>query len=148
MIYQKFVRFLVLDRPLQMRFLACGVCLVILVIQLRISGAQSRQLAALKAQKSLIAQIPVMERMIRANTVITSEQNGQIVPLKYKLEGITVTDGVPYALIDGIVYAEGDTVGIYQVEKLLMNEMTLKNSETQETKILHVLEELNEEADK
>ena len=142
-IYNKFFRAFVFDPSLKMWGLILIGLLGALFIQLRIVGGQLETLRQVKAERSLVQRIPSMEKTIRDNTIVTAGGGHSPAKVELRLEGITIQEGSPYALIDGIVYGEGDFIGNYTVEKILMEpggggQASLKDKETQEMKILYV----------
>ena len=135
----QFSKFLRTDTLLRSKILIFAACIVVLLIQLKIFGSKAAQVAQAKAQKDLVQRIPSMEKSIQARATAVNEQN--LAKVVLHLEGTTIREGVPYALIDGVVYAQGDSVGNYSVEEIVMGKVgkvTLKNKEKEEIKILYV----------
>ena len=138
--YNKFVRAFLFDPKLRSQTLFFAGGFIVILFQLKIIGTQIKELSRAQSQKALVAKIPSLEKTVRAHTIMTENMN-KLAKVQLILEGATIKEGVPYALIGGIVYAEGDTIGNYTVEKILMDEggkAILKDQETQEIKILHV----------
>ena len=134
-----FSKFSRIDPLLRSKILIFAACVVVLLIQLKIFGSKAVQVSQAKAQKDLVQRIPSMEKSIQARTIVIDERN--MAKKELHLEGTTIREGIPYALIDGVVYAQGDSVDNYSVEEIVMGKVgkvTLKNNKTQEIKILVV----------
>ena len=135
----QFFKFSRIDPLLRSKIFIFAACVVVLLIQLKIFGSKAVQVSQAKAQKDLVQRIPSMEKSIQARAIVIDEQN--MAKREIHLEGTTIREGIPYALIDGVVYAQGDSVDNYSVEEIVMGKVgkvTLKNNKTQEIKILVV----------
>jgi hypothetical protein len=138
--YYKILRAFLVDPQLQVRGLVLLTLVVIFLFQAKAIGNQSKAIRQVNDQKALVAKIPAMEKTIQANTIVTGHLN-TVTKVAFNLEGTTIREGVPYALIDGVVYAEGDTIGNYKIETIILEQggqVTLRDEKTQEIKVLYV----------
>ena len=138
----KFVRAILFDRQVRARGVKLIVGLAGLFILANIVGGQSRTLRQVKTNRALVQKIPSLEKAVRDHTIVTQDLT-TIGKVQLILQGATIQEGAPYALIDGVVYGEGDTIGNDLIEKIIMEpggggQVTLKNKETQEIKMLYV----------
>jgi hypothetical protein len=139
-ITHKYIRTFLMDRPFQGRGVAMVALVAILLTGLQVTGNQLKNIQNMKAKKALVERIPEMEKKIRTHTSVTGEGTS-LSKINFNLEGVTIKEGIPYALIDGVAYGVGDTIGTYTVENILMEQggrVDLKNKETQENKTLYV----------
>ena len=107
-------------------------CILSLVVfsEVLILAHGNKQLDKLMAEKMLVMRIDAMERALSfsdvraANRLMTKTAAGEP---QYRLRGITISNGVPYAIIDKLVYAEGDIIGEYRIVKITRDSVLLEN---------------------
>ena len=136
----KFLRSLPSDPQLALKVLIFIFCSVGFFAEYKIFWGVKKEFNQVKSQSLLVQRIPSMEQTIRDHTVVT-EMGTELKKFQFNLYGTLIREGVPYALIDGTNYAEGDAIGNYTVEKILMEhggQVILRNKETQEEKTLVV----------
>lgn len=131
------------DRSLQWR--AIILCFLILggIWQVGILSQGKGDLSRLRAERE-----QEMERLASDAQGDVSGQNVMITvrdeygqKKKYILEGITTRDGKFIALINGAVYAQGDKIDGYVVDKITLNTTTMINPATQEIRTIRFREQ-------
>ncbi len=115
------------------------VCVVVMAIELKIFFGQGHKLSKLKLEKRLVESITGMEKTILAHTVRTADKT-QLSKVEFIFRGTIFKNGIPYALIDDMVYAEGDSIGEYTVARITRNGTTLENKFTREIRKLYFQE--------
>ena len=138
----KYLRFILKDPDCRLRIIIFAIALFMIYSQLGVQKSLKAELGAIKAKKDMVASIPKMEETIRANTIITeiAHPQPQIAKVEFVLLGMTIKEGVPYALIDENIYKEGDTLGDYTVVRISRGGVVLENKLKQETKNLYFTE--------
>ena len=145
MIVTKILRLMVYELPFLLRTLIIFIGFGIVALELKVVQEQSRQYAQINNEKALVMRIPEMEKTIRAHTIrvmaVEAEHPNpqpqvQIAKIEFDLQGTSIKDGVPYALIDERIYKEGDMLGDYTVTEITRGSVKLENPLTKETKNL------------
>lgn len=145
----KYLRFLLLDHTIRIRVAIFLALWILISFQGGTLKTQGKELSRIKTEKELVLKIPNMEKTIKAHTIIATEmaapgdgtQSGeQIVKVEFILKGMTIKNGIPYALIDENIYKEGDTLGEYAIMKISRAGVVMQNNLTQEIKQLYFIE--------
>ena len=135
----KFFRFFFVEGQFRLKSGLFFIFLFIIGLQFQILQIEERQLAKLRAQKNLVMRIKEMEKVVEVNTVRTllgKKPHVPIAGIKYHLTGTSITDSVPYAIIDDLIYTEGDTIGEYTVVKIAKDSAVLESRLTKKVKKL------------
>jgi len=93
-------------------------------------------LKAAKAEKELVLNIPIMEKLLEARSMKKSVRTVEAEEGPISLEGTYVKDGVAYALINGTILSVGDMYGDYEIASIEFGVAVLDNQLTKERKIL------------
>ena len=108
------------------------ILLAIIALEFPAERKQSQLYSKFKKEKDLIARIPEMEQMVRVN-FLTPESAVKVV---YDLQGTSIKNGVPYALIDGNIFKQGDRIGPFEITEITARIVRFQNPLTQEVKEL------------
>ncbi len=120
-----------------LRFVVVLLGAGILFTQVKAVQQQAREYAKLTKEKGLIARIPEMKNKIHTHTLMTmppEQLKIQINEVEFTLEGTSIEDGIPFALIDGTIYKEGDIIKDYRIVEIKHGSITLENTSTKEIK--------------
>ena len=132
---QKLFRFIVRESHFRFQCMVVLGIVGLICVQGAIVRKQSAQMAALKAQRDLVAQIPEMQAILEKRIVtpqMIEAAEAQIVRIESVLQGTMRQDGVYNALIDGQVYSRGDTIEDFWIVEIGMDSISLENSLTRE----------------
>ena len=131
-ISNKYLRLVVLDPNVRVGLIGLMIGLVILAIELKMVNQANAQLKQAMQDSDLVKRIPEMERKLRV-----SARRG-MTSAEYRFEGITISDGISYAVINGAIYKIGDLVGDDTVKDIQKGTVVLENQETKEIKNLYL----------
>lgn len=96
---------------------------------------QFGRLSKVRAEKQLIAQIPVLEKKIRSGSGATSGTfKDEKDPV---LKGIFMQDNIYYTVIENKFYQKGDTLGDFVISKIAFYYVVLQNKYTNQTKVIY-----------
>jgi len=135
----KFIRFFIFESQSRMIFLGLVVGVAITGMQLKVLGNQQLQIKKVTAEKQLVGRILDMEKIVRANTIKTATKT-QLSKIDFVFRGTILKNGISYALIDDMVFAQGDSIGEYAVIKITQGETVIENRSTKEIKKLYFRE--------
>ena len=139
MMMNKFLRLIINEPSFLLRLLVILVCLGVITSEQRFIQTQSQQDMELKKEKALVMRIAELEKTLRAHTITTAAiAPVQIAKIEFVLQGTSIQNGVPQALIDERIYQQGDFLGDYRIIEIIYGTVTLENPLTKETKILHL----------
>ena len=139
MIIKKILRLVVRQPAFLMRVLIIFIFLVVIVSEILVSWSQSQQYAKAKQELALVKSIPDMEKKIRPSS-ISANSSPVLVKESIVLEGTSIQNGIPYALIGGVIYQTGDNVGDYRITDIQRGSVTLEDSSTHGKKFLSLPE--------
>ena len=134
----KFFRFFSLEPQFRFKAVIFLIFFIIIPVEFRVFQQKEHQLAKIKSEKALVMRIGEMERAIQVNTVHAqlSGKSSQVTVVKYNLTGTSITGDISYAIIDGLIYTEGDTIGEYTVMKIAKDSVTLESKSANKIKNL------------
>ena len=135
----KYLKLIFFDPTFRMRIFIFLAILFLMSVQISALKAQDQKMGMIKKDKELVLRIPNMEETIRANTVVTAMEIGpleQLSKIGFNLRGMTIKNGVPYALIDDTIYTVGDTLGEFTIVSISRYGTVLENRNSKEIKKL------------
>lgn len=128
----KYLRLMFLDPNVRLCLIGLLLGVIFLGLELCIVNDANRQFLKATQEGELVKKISDMERKLRL-----SARRGMS-NTEYRFEGITITEGVSYAVIDGGIYKVGDLIGEDIVKDIQMGMVILENEETKEIKNLYL----------
>ena len=144
MIDNKFVRYCIVEPKCRLRIAGLLLLIAMIMGQLWYRGAQNVKLSALQVKAALIARVADMERELKTKAQLAAFRNEEDSMLgnihSTKISGIAMHGGKPSVLIDGTVYAEGETFGDFVIVAITQEMITLVNKKTNARKNLYVFE--------
>lgn len=144
MIDNKFVRYCIVEPKCRLRIAGLVLLIAMIVGQLWYRGAQNVKLSALQIKAALIARIADMEHELKTKAQLAAfrnEDDSTPGSVQFtKISGIAIHGGKPSVLIDGTVYAEGETFGDFVIVAITQEMITLVNKKTNARKNLYVFE--------
>ena len=135
----KFSRVFFVEPQFRLNLSLLLVFFFIIVLESKILQWQEKRLAKFTAEKTLVMRIEEMERIIQENAVkaqLTSQPHVQVADVKYNLTGTSIINGAPCAIIDGLIYTEGNAIGDYTVLKITKDSVILENKPANKIKTL------------
>ena len=143
MIFKKILRLIIHEQPFLLRALLIFFLIGTILAEAKVRQRQSEQYAQFKKQKDLVMQIPAMEDTVRAHTITVMAAEAerphpqpQVAKIEFDLQGTSIKNGTPFALIDKRIYKQGDYMGLYEVVTITRGSVLLRNHVTQDTKTL------------
>lgn len=136
------MRFILVERQFRMKGIPFVFLIILLIIGLRLLDANAAQKVKLQEEKALVLQIAQMQKAIKEQ----SDKKVVILdPPKLKrtdltLTGTTVKQGRLYALINGEILTQGDSIESYTIIEIAMGKAILENKQTNEIRSLYFIE--------
>lgn len=144
MIDNKFVRYCIVEPKCRLRIAGLLLLIAMIMGQLWYRGAQNVKLSALQVKGAMIARIADMEHELKTKAQLEAfrnEDDSTPGSVQFtKISGIAIHGGKPSVLIDGTVYAEGETFGDFVIVAITQEMITLVNKKTNARKNLYVFE--------
>lgn len=134
----KIFRIFFIEPQFRMRAELFFIFFVIFMIQLGILYSQEKKLSTLRDQKLLVVRIGEMERVTSAKNTRKAAQQAPR-GRQYNLTGTMINNGVPYAMIDDLVYGVGDVIGDFTVLSIANDTVLLENKATTQTMTLFLV---------
>ena len=136
----KFSRVFFVESQFRLNLSLLLIFFFIIILESKVLQWQEKQLAKITAEKTLVMRIEEMERIIQENAVktqlTTNQPHVQVADVKYNLTGTSIINGAPCAIIDGLIYTEGNTIGDYTVLKITKDSVILENKPANKIKTL------------
>ena len=142
--HRKLARFLIIESSFRLQLLAFVLVGMVTYFQLKVMEVQKIQLNDINDRIELVMQIPDMQELIRKKSAeaIAAEipQEVKIPDNEFTLQGTSVEKKISYAVIDGEIYKEGDSINDYTVVKIARNSVVLENKLTNAAKRLYLFQ--------
>ena len=135
----KLFRFLLREPQLIWRWVVLAASVAFVVFLLPLIPKQEKKLKEVKAERALIQQLPDMEDILNSPNV-KAQMEAKLRhtnSANFVLNGLSVQNGVNYAVIDGNIYKEGDSVGDYTLAGITAKFILLQDKFTQETRTVY-----------
>ena len=132
----KYFRILLVEKQYRPKIIIVAILLVLAIAFNVLAGARKKALGPVKAEKELVMNIAIMEKLIASKTQVRVVRPKEMEEGPMNLEGTFVQNGVPYALINGTVLSKGDFLGDYQIIDIDFGVAVLDNLKTKERKVL------------
>lgn len=138
--YNKLFRFIVIERQMRVKVLVLFSFILLMGLQISALKAQDVYIAQVKSDMDLIGRIPQMEAALEMKKRVVRPEftNENDIPVQLTaIQGLMVSEGVPYVMINSDIYKEGDRYGDYTVMEITNDSTKLFNHSTKEMKRLY-----------
>jgi len=140
----KFIRYCIVEPKCRQRTSILLLLIAMIIGQMWYRGTQNAKIGTLHVKEALIARIADMENELKTKAQLEAfrnEEDSSLGSVKFtKISGLAMHGGKPSVLIDGTVYAEGETFGEFVIVTITQEMITLVNTRTNARKNLYVFD--------
>ena len=130
---KKYLTFFFRDQRFLPHFVILAALSGALVFLHQYAVKQRQSLKILEKERDLVLKIDEMKNKIHAKMMVQEDvQKPNLNSSPIKVEGMIYKNKQAFALINNVIYKEGDTFGDYKVVKISKNSLILLNSLTHE----------------
>lgn len=132
----KFIRLLVKDTEITLRMLLLAGLIFSLGALYKKNAAQAKVLKQLREKQEMARHIPDLEKRLRAKEIQNTLEKTEPQKVEFTLNGIILGKRSNMTVINGEVYREGDSIGVFTVSAVTLKAVTLRNKLTNKVVIL------------
>ncbi len=100
------------------------------------NAAQAKVLKQLREKQEMARHIPDLEKRLRAKEIQNTLEKTEPQKVEFTLNGIILGKRSNMTVINGEVYREGDSIGVFTVSAVTLKAVTLRNKLTNKVVIL------------